>query len=81
MNKKERVICKFDVDFKKSFCWSSSLSNDDNNNIIIVFSTDARSNNQGGKWHFLVWNRNLHVTLSFLQEVNKKFKKMEIDIK
>ena len=49
MNKKERVICKFDVDFKKSFCWRSNLSNDDNNNIIIVFSADARSNNQGGK--------------------------------
>ena len=49
MSKKERVICKFDVDFKKSFCWRSNLSNDDNNNIIIVFSADARSNNQGGK--------------------------------
>ena len=49
MNKKERVICKFDVYFKKSFCWHSNLSNDDNNNIIIVFSADVRSNNQGGK--------------------------------
>ena len=36
-NKKERVICKFKVDFKKSFCWWSNLSND---NII---STYARS--------------------------------------
>ena len=49
MNKKERVICKFDVDFKKSFCWRSNLSNDDNNIIIIVFSANARSNNQGRK--------------------------------
>ena len=22
MNKKERVICEFEVDIKKSFCWS-----------------------------------------------------------
>ena len=50
MNKKERVICEFDIDIKKSFCWRSNLSNDDNNNNnIIVFSADARSNNQGGK--------------------------------
>ena len=26
MNKKERVICEFEVDFKKSFCWRSNLS-------------------------------------------------------
>ena len=29
MNQKERVICKFEMDFlKKSFCWPSNLSND-----------------------------------------------------
>ena len=26
MNKKERVICEFEVDFKKSFCWRSNQS-------------------------------------------------------
>ena len=25
MNKKERVICEFEMDFKKSFCWRSYL--------------------------------------------------------
>ena len=49
MSKKERVICEFDIDFKKSFCCRSNLSNADNNIIIIVFSANARSNNQGGK--------------------------------
>ena len=42
-NKKERVICKFQVDFKKSFCWHSNLSND---NIISAY---ARSKNGSGK--------------------------------
>ena len=28
MNKKERVICEFEVAFKKSFCLRSNLSND-----------------------------------------------------
>ena len=43
MNKKERVICEFEVDFKKSFCWRSNLSN----NILI--SAYARSENGCGK--------------------------------
>ena len=42
-NKKERVICKFKVDFKKSFCWCSNLSND---NIMYAY---ARSENGSGK--------------------------------
>ena len=42
MNKKERVICKFQMDFKKSFCWRSNLSN---NNIISAY---ARSDNGNG---------------------------------
>ena len=42
MNKKERVICEFEVDFKKSFCWRSNLSND---NII---SACGRSENGQG---------------------------------
>ena len=29
MNKKEREICKFKSDFKKSFRWHPNLSNDD----------------------------------------------------
>ena len=28
MNKKKRVICKFEMGFKKSFCWPSNLSID-----------------------------------------------------
>ena len=28
MNKKGRVICEFEVAFKKSFCFRSNLSND-----------------------------------------------------
>ena len=27
MNKKERAICKFEINFKKSFCWRSNLMN------------------------------------------------------
>ena len=27
MNKKERAICKFEMNFKKSFCWRSNLMN------------------------------------------------------
>ena len=27
MNKKERAICKFEINFKKSFCWRSNLLN------------------------------------------------------
>ena len=42
-NKKERVICKFKVDFKKSFCWHSNLSNDN------IMSAYARSENGSGK--------------------------------
>lgn len=29
MIKKERVICDFEMDFNKSFCWPPNLSNDD----------------------------------------------------
>ena len=35
MNKKERVICEFQMGFKKSFCWRSSLRND---NIISAYA-------------------------------------------
>ena len=28
MNKKESAICEFEIDFKKSFCCGSNLSND-----------------------------------------------------
>ena len=27
MNKKERAICKFEMNFKKFFCWDSNLLN------------------------------------------------------
>ena len=33
MNKKESVMCEFEMDFKKSFCWGFYLSDDD---IIFV---------------------------------------------
>ena len=57
MNKKERVICKFQMDFKKSFCWRSNLSN---NNIISAYARsdngngflEARSKIRCGKWQF-----------------------------
>ena len=42
-NKKERTICKFKVDFQKSFCWCSNLSNDN------IMSAYARSENGSGK--------------------------------
>ena len=56
MNKKERVICKLQKDFKKSYCWRFNLSNDD---IIFayvnmyveffeVFLTSSRSENEFG---------------------------------
>ena len=34
MSKKERKICKFEMDFKKSFCCCSNLST-----VMIQFST------------------------------------------
>ena len=43
MNKKEMVICEFEVDFNKSICWRSNLSND---NIISAY---ARAENGSGK--------------------------------
>ena len=42
MNKKERAICEFEMDFKKSFCWRSNLSN------YNIISTYARSENGRG---------------------------------
>ena len=42
MNKKERVIWEAEVDFKKSFCWRSNVSND------IIISAYARSENGYG---------------------------------
>ena len=36
MNQKERLICKFGMDFKKkSFCWPSNLSNDYVNSTFV----------------------------------------------
>ena len=35
VNHKEKVICKFDKDFKKSFSWPSNPSND---NIIPAYA-------------------------------------------
>ena len=51
MNKKERVICEVEVDFKKSFCWRSNVSND---NII---SDPARSENGYGLYEDRSVNR------------------------
>ena len=53
MNKKESVICEFEMNFKKSFCCGFNLSNDD---IIFVlckqvmfrFVTTSRSGNGYG---------------------------------
>ena len=35
MNKEARVICEFEMDFKKSFYWRSNISND---NIISSYA-------------------------------------------
>ena len=35
MSKKEREICEFEMDCKKSLCWHSNLSND---NIISAYA-------------------------------------------
>ena len=43
MNKKERVICEFEVAFKKSFCLRSNLSNDN-------LPAYASSENGNGLW-------------------------------
>ena len=37
--KKERVIYEFKMDFKKSFCWRSNLSNDD---MISVYTRSVK---------------------------------------
>ena len=42
MNKKERVICEVEVDFKNSLCWRCNLNND---NIISAY---ARYENRYG---------------------------------
>ena len=52
INKNKMAIWEFQMDFKKSFCWHF----DPNNNDIIYFLVD-RSENEWGKWHFLVWNK------------------------
>ena len=44
VNKKERVVCEFEIDFNKSFCWLSNLSNND------LSSAYARSENCYGNW-------------------------------
>ena len=41
-NMKERVICKFGMDFQKYFCWCSNLSNGE------IISAYARSENGSG---------------------------------
>ena len=44
MSDKERKICDFEIDFKKSFCWRSYPSNDD------IISAYSRSQNGCGFW-------------------------------
>ena len=59
MNKKKTVICEVEVDFKKSFCWRSNVSND---NIISAYARsengygfyEDKSGNGCGKNNFLV---------------------------
>ena len=60
MNKKEKVMCEFQMDFKKYFCLRSNLSND---NIISAYARsdngngflEARSKTRCGKWQ-LFWS-------------------------
>ena len=43
MNKKEREICQFEMNFKKSSCWRSNLLNDENKNSTkSVWILEAR---------------------------------------
>ena len=55
MNKKESVICEFEMDFKKSLCYGFNLSNDDiisvlilNKHVILRFVTTSRCENGDG---------------------------------
>ena len=51
MNKEERVICEFEMDFKKPFCWRSNLS-------ACNVNKKKRGLKKGVKSDiFLVWNR------------------------
>ena len=50
-NKKEREVCKFEMNFKKSFCWRSNLSKWWHNFL------EASSENGCKKWPCLVCNR------------------------
>ena len=50
-NKKEREVCKFEMNFKKSFCWRSNLSKWWHNFL------EASSENGCKKWACLVCNR------------------------
>ena len=55
MNKKESVISEFEMDFKKSLCYSFNLSNDDiisvlilNKHVMLRFVTTSRCENGDG---------------------------------
>ena len=53
MNKKESVMCEFEMDFKKSFCCGFNLSNDDIisvlcKHVMLRFLTTSRSENEYG---------------------------------
>ena len=37
MNKKESVICEFEMDFKKSLCYGFNLSNDDTISVLVLY--------------------------------------------
>ena len=74
------------MNFKKSFCWRSNLSND----IISVFvnmyvtfcdilqvwkrvwTLEARAENGFGRWHFWVWDR-VRIWRTGRQIPNKNF--------
>ena len=53
VNKRERVVCEFEIDFNKSFCWSSNLSNNDQflpiPGLKIAMEIEARSENGSEK--------------------------------
>ena len=69
IRKRDRVICEFEMDFKKSFCWRSNLTDD---NIISAYSkSEARSleNDKSLAWNrFRMWRTGRHTPSKNSQE-------------
>ena len=57
MNNKESVICEFEIDFNKSFCWRSNLSNNNlpMSGLETAMEIEARSET-GVENYIPVWS-------------------------